>query len=933
MSDWELCEPGGAGIVLPLFGDAEQEWPRALRIVLYLLGLAWLFQGVGVVCDSFMDSIEQITSKKERRFDRQRDRYVTVVVWNATMANLTLMALGSSAPEILLSVIEAFSLEFFSGRLGPSTIVGSAAFNLLVITAICIVAIPDSEIRKINDTSVYAVTATFSILAYAWTVFVLKVTSPNVIEPWEGLVTFLMLPLLLVLAYLADKGHLDYFFSKTTVQQSTEPKAVLDPGISKEYLAELEAKVRQTHSAENLSSRQVAKLLQFYYAQPTTRAAYRRLSRVRTKERLSGGRSSDHRNSVKKNRVVPVMEGIKEEMVAGTGETEDAAAASRRAASTPGSSKETTQTVLDVKEQDGANQRPVPGASSATWPQQAGTGEAGEAICPPAPLPPQPPLPGHATPALPEDMEPPQMPRRPSVSSTADKVASPVSFELQRVAVIWGTRAVRLGVMRREHLGDPLVVAFRTREGTAKASNDFVPKEGRLEFAPSQSEGHILIELTPTRPSVENQEFHVDLLNPETDQLLSTVSVVSLIDDDPGVLQFQNTAITVVEGRGDSDVYIVVERSDGCGGKVGCKYHTEDCSAVAGVDYEAAEGVVELETHQTSATVTLKIKGRGRCERTDMLRLVLTDPFGGARFDPRGDGGAESCIAYVIIEPSKEQSARINGIFEVISRNWQKAHPNHDSWRAKFVEALQVDPSDESDGEEDREQEDSPSPGALFLMWFDHILTLPWKLLFALVPPPGYCGGWACFFCSLFGIGCVTAVVKDMAGLLGCVMRIPDEVTAITLVALGTSLPDTFASKTAAMQDPFADASIGNVTGSNSVNVFLGLGLPWMIGSMYWVIGGTNAEWRRRYGGSSPPGWAADFQDGALIVEADSLSFCVMVFTCCAFSCILMLWARRSTIGGELGGPVRLKYSCAAFLLLLWVLFVGLSSFEMLRAK
>lgn len=30
----------------------------------------------------------------------------TVRIWNETVSNLTLMALGSSAPEILLSVIE-----------------------------------------------------------------------------------------------------------------------------------------------------------------------------------------------------------------------------------------------------------------------------------------------------------------------------------------------------------------------------------------------------------------------------------------------------------------------------------------------------------------------------------------------------------------------------------------------------------------------------------------------------------------------------------------------------------------------------------------------------------------------------------------------------------------------------------------------------------
>merc|ERR1712151_697825 len=69
------------------------------------------------------------------------------------------------------------------------------------------------------------------------------------------------------------------------------------------------------------------------------------------------------------------------------------------------------------------------------------------------------------------------------------------------------------------------------------------------------------------------------------------------------------------------------------------------------------------------------------------------------------------------------------------------------------------------------------------------------------------------------------------------------EITAITFVALGTSLPDTFASKTAAQMDPYADASIGNITGSNSVNVFLGLGLPWLIGAIYWRAKGPNDEW------------------------------------------------------------------------------------------
>ena len=93
----------------------------------------------------------------------------------------------------------------------------------------------------------------------------------------------------------------------------------------------------------------------------------------------------------------------------------------------------------------------------------------------------------------------------------------------------------------------------------------------------------------------------------------------------------------------------------------------------------------------------------------------------------------------------------------------------------------------------------------------------------------------------------VTAVIGDLASLFGCVIGLPDSITAITIVALGTSLPDTFASRTAAVSDPTADAAVGNVTGSNAVNVFLGLGLPWLIGALYWASKGQTAEWAAKY--------------------------------------------------------------------------------------
>ena len=59
-------------------------------------------------------------------------------------------------------------------------------------------------------------------------------------------------------------------------------------------------------------------------------------------------------------------------------------------------------------------------------------------------------------------------------------------------------------------------------------------------------------------------------------------------------------------------------------------------------------------------------------------------------------------------------------------------------------------------------------------------------------------GGWPAFGVALFFIGAITAIVAEVATVLGCTLNLEEAVTAITLVAIGTSLPDTFASMTAA---------------------------------------------------------------------------------------------------------------------------------------
>lgn len=173
----------------------------------------------------------------------------------------------------------------------------------------------------------------------------------------------------------------------------------------------------------------------------------------------------------------------------------------------------------------------------------------------------------------------------------------------------------------------------------------------------------------------------------------------------------------------------------------------------------------------------------------------------------------------------------------------------------------------------------------------------------------------------------MTAVIGDLAELFGCVLDVPDAVTAITFVALGTSMPDLFASHSAAIQDPWADASICNVTGSNSVNVFLGLGLPWTMGSLYWSSKDRSRDWEDRY-----PDVAGRVSGVVFVVPSGNLGFSVLVFAGASLVALGLLQLRRSIIGAELGGPFGPKASTSAAFVTLWFGYITLASWQVLRS-
>ena len=75
----------------------------------------------------------------------------------------------------------------------------------MCISAVCVLAIPVGELRKIKDTGVFAITASCSVFAYIWLVFIISVWTPNLVTIPEAVLTFLFFPVLVLAAYSADK--------------------------------------------------------------------------------------------------------------------------------------------------------------------------------------------------------------------------------------------------------------------------------------------------------------------------------------------------------------------------------------------------------------------------------------------------------------------------------------------------------------------------------------------------------------------------------------------------------------------------------------------------------------------------------------------------------------------------------------------------------
>merc|ERR1712088_188754 len=480
------------------------------------------------------------------------------------------------------------------------------------------------------------------------------------------------------------------------------------------------------------------------------------------------------------------------------------------------------------------------------------------------------------------------------------------------------------------NMNQAIQVDYKTEDGTASSEGDYIEAVGTLTFGPGETKKAVTLEVLDDDVFEDDEHFYIRISNlrrkdgkpfveievegedgkksMQANCQLGTphMATIMILDDDhSGIFGFADTEAEVVESVGTYELKVV--RSSGARGLVGIPYTTEE---------------------ETTKTININITDEESYEKNLIMYVSIGEPrhvFEGkdgqgidyAKLDAKKPEqlteeektallgrpclGANTRIQ-IRIKESKEFKSSVDKMMQKANNSMITGTS---SWAEQFTDALtvQVD-DDEEEGEEDEEAEEKAPSMSDYIM---HFLTLPWKFIFAFIPPTAIFDGYPTFVISIIFIGLCTAVIGDVAGHLGCFIFLRDSVNAIAFVALGTSVPDTFASKTAAIEDETADASVGNVTGSNAVNVFLGIGIAWTMAAIY-----------------------AETVEGEYFkVEVGSLGFSVTIFCIEALLAIVILMARRHpAVGGELGGPRAVKTVTASIFVFFWVMYVFLSALD-----
>ncbi len=174
---------------------------------------------------------------------------------------------------------------------------------------------------------------------------------------------------------------------------------------------------------------------------------------------------------------------------------------------------------------------------------------------------------------------------------------------------------------------DAVSVHYATSPGTALAGNDYTPASGTLTFAAGEVSKEIVVQVVRDADVEADESFKLVLSQLSGPAVLGNASADgTILNDDTAVLPSLSVNDVVVQ-EGDSGTTLAtftLSLSAASALAVSVDYATANGTAVAPGDYAGGSGSVTFAPGQTSAQVSVQIKGDTLNETDEAFQLLLT---------------------------------------------------------------------------------------------------------------------------------------------------------------------------------------------------------------------------------------------------------------------------------------------------------------------
>ena len=206
-----------------------------------------------------------------------------------------------------------------------------------------------------------------------------------------------------------------------------------------------------------------------------------------------------------------------------------------------------------------------------------------------------------------------------------------IRFSASTSTVSEGGGVATITVQRTPGTASAVTVDYATvAGGTATAGVDYLTTSGTLTFNAGEPSKTFTIPILNDTRDEPDETVNLALSNPTGGATLGTPStaVLTITDNDvPGPITLSAPTYTVSETAGLA--LIKVNRTGGASG-VTVSFTTADGSATAPADYTAVSQTLSFGPGETSKIVAIPIVDDGLREGNETVRLILSNPTGGA---------------------------------------------------------------------------------------------------------------------------------------------------------------------------------------------------------------------------------------------------------------------------------------------------------------